>query len=147
MSVVQTSAEAGGPSRHDLETVEMITEAPVAAALKFTDLDSQVRSFLATARIASVGGLTWAEFGQLTAALVQLTATTLDSISTLTGPQKRELVLEAVATLFDQIAIRAVPMPAGIIWRILRPAVRSLVISLAAGILEQLLPLLRSSST
>lgn len=124
----------------------MISDAPVSAALKFEDLASQVRSFLATARIAAVGGLTWAEFGQLGIALLQLTATTLDGISTLSGAEKKELALESVAALFDQVADSAVPAVVWPVWFLARPAVRSLVLALAAGALEQLLPLVRATA-
>lgn len=124
----------------------MISQAPLSAALKFTDLSSQVTAYLATVRIAASGGLTWAEFGQLTVALLQLTATTLDGITTLSGPEKRDLALEAVAALFDSVAARAVPPSVWPLWVIARPAIRSLVLALAAGALEQLLPLVRQTA-
>lgn len=123
----------------------MISEAPVVAALKFEDLSSQVRSFLATARIAAIGGLDWREFGELMVALLTLCITTLDSISTLTGAEKKELVLEAVAALFDQVADKAVPLAAWPLWVLAKPAIRSLVLALAAGAVEQLLPLVRAN--
>jgi len=122
----------------------MITEAPVSAALKFTDLESQVRAFLATARVASIGGLTWAEFGELSLALLKLTTFTLDSISGLTGQEKKDLAIEAVAALFDQLADKAVPLAAWPIWILVKPAIRSLVLAMAAGSIEQLLPLVRA---
>lgn len=121
----------------------MISDASISAALKFQDMASQVRSFLAAARIAAVGGLDWQEFGELMMALVRLTTTTLDSIATLSGPEKKELVLEAVATLFDQLADKCVPLVAWPLWLIARPAIRTLVLALAAGAVEQLLPLVR----
>lgn len=124
----------------------MISEAPVVAALKFEDLASQVRSFLATARIAATGGLDWQEFGELLLALLTLTTTTLDAVSTLTGAEKKELVLEAVAALFDQLADKAVPTLAWPVWVLAKPAVRALVLALAAGAVEQLLPLIRATA-
>jgi len=124
----------------------MISEAPVSAALKFSDLSSQVTAYLATVRIAAVGGLTWIEFGQLTIALLQLTTTTLDGISTLTGQQKQELAMEAVAALFDSVADKCIPLAAWPLWVLARGTVRSLILALAAGALEQLLPLVRATS-
>ncbi len=124
----------------------MISDAPISAALKFQDLASQVRSFLAAARIAATGGLDWSEFGELMLALLKLTTTTLDSISTLTGAQKKELVLEAVAALFDQLADKAVPVAAWPLWMLARTAIRALVLALAAGAVEQLLPLVRATA-
>lgn len=124
----------------------MISEAPVVAALKFEDLASQVRSFLAAARIAATGGLDWQEFGELMIALLHLTTTTLDSITTLTGAEKKELVMEAIAALFDQLADKAVPLAAWPLWVLARPAIRALILALASGAVEQLLPIARAAT-
>lgn len=121
----------------------MITEAPVSAALRFLDLRDQVAAFIATAKVAAVGGLTWQEFGELLLALLKLTTTTLDNVAGLSGPEKKELALEAVAALFDTVADKAVPLAAWPLWLLLRPAVRSLVLAIASGALEQVLPLMR----
>ena len=121
----------------------MISEAPVSAALRFLDLRDQVSAFIATAKVASLDGLTWQEFGELLLALLKLTTTTLDSMANLSGAEKKELALEAVAALFDTVADKAVPLAAWPLWLILRPAVRSLVLAIAAGALEQVLPLMR----
>ncbi len=64
--------------------------------------------------------------------------------ATLTGEQKKALALEAVGDLFDAVADRAVPPIAWPVWIVARPAVRSLVLALASGAIEQLLPLVRS---
>jgi hypothetical protein len=53
------------------------------------------------------------------------------------------MVLEAVASLFDALADKAVPVSAWPLWMLARPAVRSLVIALASGAVEQILPLVR----
>lgn len=121
----------------------MISEAPTSAALRFLDLRDQVSAFIATAKVASIGGLTWQEFGDLMLALLKLTTTTLDGVSSLSGSEKKELAIEAVAALFDSVADKAVPMAAWPLWLILRPAVRSLVLAIAAGAIEQILPLMR----
>lgn len=124
----------------------MIAQAPVSAALRFLDLRDQVSAFLATARVAAVNGLTWQEFGELLLALLHLTTTTLDGMAGLSGQEKKELAIEAVAALFDSVADKAVPMAAWPVWILLRPAIRSLVLAIAGGALEQLLPLVRASA-
>lgn len=124
----------------------MIAQAPTSAALRFLDLRDQVSAFLATARVAAVGGLTWQEFGELLLALLHLTTTTLDGMSGLTGQEKKELAIEAVAALFDSVADKAVPLAAWPLWVLVKPAIRSLVLAIAAGALEQLLPLVRASA-
>lgn len=121
----------------------MISEAPTSAALRFLELRDQVSAFIAAARVAAVDGLTWQEFGDLMLALLKLTTTTLDGMVNLKGPEKKELALEAVAALFDTVADNAVPLAAWPLWLLIKPAVRSLVLAIAAGALEQVLPLMR----
>lgn len=121
----------------------MISEAPTSAALRFLELRDQVSAFIAAARVAAVDGLTWQEFGDLMLALLKLTTTTLDGMVNLKGPEKKELALEAVAALFDTVADKAVPLAAWPLWLLIKPAVRSLVLAIAAGALEQVLPLMR----
>jgi hypothetical protein len=54
-------------------------------------------------------------------------------------------VLEAAAALFDALAPMAVPVVAYPFWLIVRPAVRALVLAIASGAIEQLLPVVRSN--
>jgi hypothetical protein len=121
----------------------MVADAPLAAAAPFNDIASKVSAFLVTARVSAKDGLTWGEFGMLVAALVRLTVETLDATKTLTGEEKRGIVLEAVGVLFDSLAVMCVPYAMYPFWYIVRPAARSLVIAIAAGTIETLLPLLR----
>jgi hypothetical protein len=122
----------------------MVADAPLAAAAPFNDISSKVSAFLVTARVSARDGLTWGEFGMLVAALVRLTVETLDSTKTLTGDEKRAIVLEAVGVLFDSVAVLCVPYATYPFWYIVRPAARSLVIAIAAGTIETILPLLRA---
>ena len=60
------------------------------------------------------------------------------------------LVLGAVLVLivgvfFDEVADGLAPIYAKPVWFLLRPAVRSLVLSLAAGAIESILPLVRGT--
>lgn len=123
----------------------MIADSPNEAAAGVEPIADKVAVFIAAARAATVGGITWQEFGELLAALVRLVAGTLDAVSSLSGAEKRAMVLEAVGLLFDAVASRAVPFPVSAIWILVRPAVRNLVLAIAAGLLEQTLPLLRAS--
>jgi hypothetical protein len=61
----------------------------------------------------------------------------------MTGAEKKALVLEAVAALFDALADKAVPLAAWPVWILVRPAIRSLVLAIAAGAMEQVLRLVR----
>lgn len=122
----------------------MIAAAPVAAAANLEDgLLAKISAFIATSRSAAADGITWAEFGELMLALLRLVVTALDTVSTMSGSQKKALALEAVASLFDAVADKAVPAAVYPLWILVRSPVRSLVIAIAAGAIEQLLPLVR----
>jgi hypothetical protein len=123
----------------------MIADAPIAAASPFQSIAQKVSAYLAAAQSATADGLTWREFGELLLGLLRISIETLDATSTLSGPEKKELVLEAAATLFDTLADKAVPLAAWPIWILVRPAIRSLVLAIAAGAVEQILPLVRAA--
>jgi len=122
----------------------VIASAPLAASERFVDLSLAVRAYVVTAKAAAADGLTWAEFGELLVGLLRL-AVRLADLLDLPGAEKKTLVLEAAAALFDAVADRAVPTVLWPIWIAARPAVRSLVLALAAGAVEQILPLVRAS--
>ena len=118
--------------------------APAAAAAPFDTLAAQLGAFFAAARSAAAGGLTWQEFGELLVSLLRMCVTTLDTVEGLTRDEKRAVVLAAAASLFDLVADKAIPVVAWPFWLIVRPAVRSLVLAIAAGAMEQILNLVRS---
>lgn len=124
----------------------MDVRAPMTAAANLDGgLLNKIVAFVETAKSAAADGITWAEFGELVVALLRLVVTFLDTVSTLTGAEKKALALDAVAGLFDAVADKAVPMLAWPVWILARPAVRALVLALASGAIEQLLPLVRSA--
>ncbi len=122
----------------------MISSEPVAAA---TNLDAnlleKIKAFISTAKSAAADGLTWAEFADLMLALLRLVIPAIDAAKFVSGPEKKAFALKAVGKLFDAVADKAVPVALWPIWLIVRPAVRSLVIAMASGAVEQLLPLVR----
>lgn len=122
----------------------MIADFPKAAADRQLGLLEKVLAFTTEARVIAADGLTWAEFGELMLALLRLVVAFLDTVSAMTGPEKKALALDAVAALFDAVADKAVPALAWPVWILARPAVRSLVLAIAAGTIEQLLPLVRN---
>ena len=110
------------------------------------DMAGQVRAFLDDARAKAAGGLTVAEFGALLVSLLRLAVAQLDAVQHLAGPEKKAIALEAVAALFDSVAVHCVPMAAYPLWLAFRPAIRSIVLALAGGALESLLPLVRAQA-
>ena len=120
-----------------------ITTVPIPEADDQPGLLDKITTFNASAKVASSDGLTWSEFGELLLALLRLVVSALDSVATLSGKEKKAMTIDAVARLFDAVADYAVPVALYPIWLVARPAVRSLVLALAGGVLEQLLPLVR----
>ena len=109
-------------------------------------LSAEVTSFLADARQKAVGGLTVAEFGSLTVEVIRLAVDGLDTISTLDGAAKKAWAIACVGSLFDAVSDACIPFAAKPIWWIVRPAVRTLVLSAAGGALEQILKLTRAAA-
>jgi len=122
----------------------MISAIPVSVTEPRVAILDKVAAFVAASQSATAGGLTWREFGELAIALVRLLVEALDEVAGMTGEQKRAAVLAAVASLFDAVADKAVPVAAWPIWILARPAIRSLVLALAAGAIEPILQLVRS---
>jgi len=120
-----------------------ITTVPITEAVDQPGLLDKITTYIASAKDEASDGLTWSEFGQLLLALLRLVVSALDSVATLSGKEKKAMALDAVARLFDAVADYAVPVALYPIWLVARPAVRSLVLALAGGVLEQLLPLVR----
>jgi hypothetical protein len=120
-----------------------ITTIPITEAVDQPGLLDKITTYIASAKVAAADGLTWSEFGELLLALLRLVVSALDSVATLSGKEKKALALDAVARLFDAVADYAVPVTLYPIWLVARPAVRSLVLALAGGVIEQLLPLVR----
>ena len=123
----------------------MISDAPVTAAGSEATLMAQVAAFLEVAKAKSADGITWAEFGELLVALLRLSVETLDAVLGMSGSEKKALVLEAVAALFDQLADKAVPVVVWPVWILARPAIRALVLAIASGAIEIVLPLTRAA--
>ena len=109
-------------------------------------LQTAVLAFIASARLKASGGLTVAEFGSLVVELIRLAVAGLDTVTTLDGPGKKAWARACVAALFDAVADACIPLLARPVWWIVRPAVRTLVMSAAGGALEQILALTRAAS-
>ena len=109
-------------------------------------LQAAVVGFIAGARLKAQGGLTVSEFGSLVVEVIRLAVAGLDTISTLDGPAKKSWAIACVGNLFDAVADTCVPFVALPVWWIVRPAVRTLVLSASGGALEQILALTRAAA-
>jgi hypothetical protein len=123
----------------------MISSAPITVASNLYTVADKVAAFIATARSAAADGITVAEFGELTVALLKTVMAALDSLPE-SGAAKKQWTLDAVGLLFDAVADKAVPTLAWPVWLIVRPTIRQLVLLATAGAIESLLPLVRKAA-
>jgi hypothetical protein len=122
-----------------------VSEAPLAAADSVSQVLEKIRAFVASAKLASKDGITISEFAELSVSLLKTAMAAVESIP-IDGPSKKVWVLEAIGLLFDAVADKAIPFPVYPLWVLVRPAVRSLVLAIAGGAVEAILPLVRSKS-
>lgn len=123
----------------------MISDSAIRSATPYVTIAERVQVFIAAAREASRDGISWVEFGELTVAVLRVSIQTLDQVTTLSGAEKKAIALEAVAALFDTLADKCVPLAMYPLWILARPAIRSLVLALASGAVESLLPIVRAA--
>jgi hypothetical protein len=119
-----------------------ITEAAIAATDSPKVLSEKVMLFVQTAKGLAVDGLSLSDFGELMVALLRLCVSFLDSIPQ-SGPAKKAYAMEAVALLYDELIDKIIPIWVWPIWLMLKPAARPLVLAIASGAIESLLPLVR----
>lgn len=108
------------------------------------EIEIEIRAFIQRAKGIAADGLTVSEFSSLSVDLLKLAIKAVDAVPT-EGQAKKTFVLDAVALLFDGIADKLVPWPAVPLWYFARPVVRSVVLAVAAGAIESLLPLVRAA--
>lgn len=102
----------------------------------------KVQAFIDSARQAAQDGLTLGEFAALATSLVSVAAEALESIP-VEGSAKKAWVQDAVGLLFDAVADKVIPLYVYPLWLLVRSPVRSLVVAVAGGAVEAILPLLR----
>ena len=122
----------------------MISDTAIRAASRFEDVLAAGRAYVLTARLAAADGITWAEFGELLTGLLRV-LTQMADLLTLPGPEKKLIVLSAAGRLFDAVADKCVSPWLWAFWLVVRPSVRTLVLAMAAGSIEQILHLVRSA--
>ena len=119
-----------------------ITEAAISAASGPKVLSEKVMLFVQTAKGLAVDGLSLSDFGELLIALLRLCVTFLDAIPD-TGEAKKAYAMEAVALLYDELIDKIIPIWVWPLWLMLKPAARPLVMAIASGAIESILPLVR----
>lgn len=105
---------------------------------------TQISDYIAGVRTKAADGLSVSDLSEAVIGGMRLAIGLLDRFD-MPGVEKKAEVLRLVAFFFDQFADACVPLVAKPVWWIVKPAVRALVMSLASGAVESLLPLVRSA--
>lgn len=109
---------------------------------RFAEIHAAIANYIDQAKAKARDGLTWVEFGELLVSLLRLACRLVDLLQ-VSGAAKKAIVLQGVASLFDAVADFCVPIWALPVWVLARTPVRALVLALASGAVEALLPLVR----
>jgi hypothetical protein len=115
---------------------------PSVAASRLDDVASKIKAFIDTARADAVDGISIAEFFQLAMDLLRIVITGVDTLN-VPGEERKSVVLDAAAQLFDAIADKCVPLALYPLWLAFRSPIRMIFIQSASGAIESLLPILR----
>ena len=109
-----------------------VTDLPLASASAQPDLVSKVLAFVAHAKADAADGLSVAEFGEL---LFELLKLAMDGVAGLEVPgvDKKQFVMNSVATLFDAVADSCVPIYLVPVWWLAKPVIRALILALIGG--------------
>ncbi len=111
-----------------------------------SDLEAQVRAFIASARDQARGGLTVAEFVDLAQRLLRLVVSGLEQVQA-PGADKRQWALDCVGMLFDAVVSSLLPVWLVPVWPMIRGSVRQIVVTAAGVVLDRLaLPLVRAAA-
>lgn len=121
----------------------MISRQPLMAAAEAAGIADKIRAYVTAVRAKAADGLTVAEFAEIVTSAMRLAIQSLDYFDGLGNDQKKQIVLDFVGDLFDEFADRLVPLYLWPIWLVSRSAIRLLVLSVASGAVEALLPLVR----
>ncbi len=117
----------------------------LADAEEQSGLAAKVNLFIDEMTAKAIDGLSLTEFVELLVAAMRICIESLETMM-LDGPNRKIVVLSVVQTLFDRFSDSVVPIYLLPAWWIIKPAFRSLCLSLAAGTVEVLLPLIRKQN-
>jgi hypothetical protein len=122
----------------------MVADAAIAAANESPALADKVKAYVLHAKTLAKDGISVSDFAELATSLLRLVVSALDSIPS-DGAQKKLWAVAAVASLFDAVADKCVPIYCVPFWVVSRPTVRAIVLLAAGGVVESLLPIVRAS--
>ena len=119
-----------------------ISETPNRVASDQLGLSAQIKTYIKLAQEKAADGLTVAEFSELSVGGLRIAVAACDALN-VGGPERKKISMECAAMLFDTLADACIPIFLKPAWWLLRPAARSLCLSLSSGAIEVLLPMIR----
>lgn len=122
----------------------MVSDSAITVANDETGLSDKVTAYVKHARELASDGMSVSDFAELATSLLRLVVSALDSIPA-HGDQKKVWAIGAVASLFDAVADKCVPIYFVPFWVVSRPTVRAIVLLAAGGVIQSLLPIVRAS--
>jgi len=103
---------------------------------------SRLGVFLADVSKRAEDGLSLQDFSAIFFGGVRLAIAAVDGIP-IEGSERKRMVMHFAGTLFDKYADKVIPIYAYPFWIVVKPAAKMLLMSLAAGAVEAILPLVR----
>ena len=122
----------------------MISSYPLNIASQKLNLHDKVAAYIEQVRRQVSDGLTIAELAELIVAAMRLAIAAVDELE-LAGDQKKQIVADLAATLFDEFGDLVVPVVLRPAWWLIKPTLRLLIRTAAAGAVDALLPLVRKA--
>lgn len=122
----------------------MVSDSAIAVANEEPGLAEKVKAYVLHAKALAKDGISVSDFAELATSLLRLAVSALDSIPA-DGEQKKLWAVAAVASLFDAVADKCVPIYFVPFWVVSRSTVRAIVLLAAGGVVQSLLPIVRAA--
>lgn len=122
----------------------MVSDSAIAVANEEPGLADKVKAYVLHAKTLAKDGISVSDFAELATSLLRLAVSALDSIPA-DGDQKKIWAVGAVASLFDAVADKCVPVYFLPFWVVSRSTVRAIVLLAAGGVVQSLLPIVRAA--
>lgn len=103
---------------------------------------SRLGKFLQDVNERAKDGLSLQDFSAILFGGVRLAIEAVDAIP-VEGSERKKMVMHFAGSLFDKYADKVIPIYVYPFWIVVKPAAKMLLMSLAAGAVEVLLPLVR----
>lgn len=127
-------------------SVASVTEAPLAAAGTVNQVAEKVRAYIESCQGLAADGVSISDFAQMVLGLLRVAVAAVDAFP-LAGPAKKTWVLEAVAQLYDALAVAVASQLPWPLWILSRRTTRAIVLAAASGAVEFLLPMVVAPKT